>query len=97
MLHCYVRYQAYCYVPPQTLMKVSCESGRVIRAEIQMFRLSPKLVRGSLQVSSGEQVKAREKNSVREQRKFDKNKKKWLSWGENFGENFDEFIIAEFF
>ena len=25
-LHRYVRSQAYCYVPPQTLMKVSCES-----------------------------------------------------------------------
>ena len=47
-LHCYVRYQAYCYVPPQTLMKVSCESGRGIRAEIQTFRLSPKLAQGSL-------------------------------------------------
>ena len=47
-LHCYARYQAYCYVPPQTLMKVSCESGRGIRAEIQTFRLSPKLARGSL-------------------------------------------------
>ena len=47
-LHCYVRYQAYFYVPPQTLMKVSCESGRGIRAEIQTFRLSPKLARGSL-------------------------------------------------
>ena len=44
-LHCYIRYQAYCYVPPQTLMKVSCESGRGIRSEIQMFRLSPKLTR----------------------------------------------------
>ena len=50
-LHCYVRYQAYCYVPPQALMKVSCESGRGIRAEIQTFRLSPKLARarGSLE------------------------------------------------
>merc|ERR1711906_92758 len=38
----------YCYVPPQRLMKVSCESGRGIRAEIQTFRLSPKLARGSL-------------------------------------------------
>ena len=47
-LLCYVRSQAYCYVPPQTLMKVSCESGRRIRAEIQTFRLSPKLARGSL-------------------------------------------------
>ena len=47
-LHCYVRYQAYCYVPPQTLMKVSCESLRGIRAEIQMLRLSFKLTRGSL-------------------------------------------------
>ena len=44
-LHCYVRYQDYCYVPSQTLMKVSCESGRGIRAEIQTFRLSPKLAR----------------------------------------------------
>ena len=48
-LHCYVRYQAYCYVSPQTLTKVSCESGRGIRAEIQTFRLSPKLARGSLE------------------------------------------------
>ena len=47
-LHCYVRCQAYCCVPPQTLMKVSCESGRGIRAKIQTFRLSPKLARGSL-------------------------------------------------
>ena len=47
-LHCYVRSQAYCYVPPQTLMKVSCESWRGIRAEIQTFRLSPKLAQESL-------------------------------------------------
>ena len=39
-LLCYVRSQAYCYVPPQTLMKGSSESGRRIRAEIQTFRPS---------------------------------------------------------
>ena len=46
--HCYVRDQAYCYVPPQTFMKVSRESGREIRAEIQTFGLSPKLVPAEL-------------------------------------------------
>ena len=51
-LHCYARYQAYCYVPPQTLMKVSCESGRGIRAEIQTFRLSPKFARAPLHDSN---------------------------------------------
>ena len=40
---CYVRCQAYCYVTPQTLMEVSCESASGIRTEMQTFRLSPKL------------------------------------------------------
>ena len=45
-LHCYVRYQACCYVPPQTLMEVSFMCGRGVR--VQTFRLSPKLAQGSL-------------------------------------------------
>ena len=42
-LHCYVLCKACCYVPPQTLMKVSFMCGRGIRAKIQTFGLSPKL------------------------------------------------------
>ena len=38
----YVRCQAYCYVPPKTLMKISFICWRGVLAGIQTFRLSPK-------------------------------------------------------